>query len=401
MSPDRPSIDERLAAFERANRPPAAAPTVASPAYGPAGGSVVAYTSPPLTWKQMGKFFLGVALLLVVSIGGWRFLRVSLQIGKLKSPDSAIRVKAASELGRFKSSRAVDPLIAALNDTDPGVQKGAAKALGQIGDLRALEPLHAAMKGAKDYDEVRTACAEAMGSLGPSALEPLMADFKDKDLGGAAESGLVQLGAPAVDSLIATLSDADPALREQAAEMLGEIKDPRAVPPLIAALKDNTPPAKAPAELDASGVPLPHASEGALLRQYSAKALGEIKDSRADQPLIAALKDSDGNVRLAAAKALGEMDDTQSVTFLLSALNSRNTEVIAGAFRFFIQRGVPGSEDALIEALNKSGDQYMAEDMINSGNTKLHDAASEWASAHNYEITYMAGGGSTSWGGKK
>ena len=75
MSPDRPSIDERLAAFERANRPPAAAPTVASPAYGPAGGSVVAYTSPPLTWKQMGKFFLGVALLLVVSIGGWRFLR--------------------------------------------------------------------------------------------------------------------------------------------------------------------------------------------------------------------------------------------------------------------------------------------------------------------------------------
>jgi len=401
MSPDRPSVYERLAEIERANRPPAAAPTVASPAHGPAGGSVVAYTSPPLTWKQMGKFFLGVALLLVVSIGGWRFLRVSLQIGKLKSPDAAIRVKAASELGRFKSSRAVDPLIAALNDTDPGVQKGAAKALGQIGDLRALEPLHAAMKGAKDYDEVRTACAEAMGSLGPSALEPLMADLKDKDLGGAAGSGLAQLGEPAVDSLIATLSDADPDLREQAAELLGEIKDPRAVPPLIATLKDNTPPAKAPAELDANGVPLPHASEGASLRQYSAKALGEIKDSRADQPLIDALKDSDGNVRLAAARALGEMDDTQSVTFLLSALSGHNTEVIAGAFRFFIQRGVPGSEDALIEALNKSGDQYMAEDMINSGNAKLHDAASDWASAHNFEITYMPGGGSTPWGGRK
>jgi len=70
MSPDRPSIDERLAAYERASKPPAAPSTAASPAYGPAGGSVVAYTSPPLTWKQMGKFFLGVALGLIVSIGG-------------------------------------------------------------------------------------------------------------------------------------------------------------------------------------------------------------------------------------------------------------------------------------------------------------------------------------------
>jgi HEAT repeat protein len=377
MSPDRPSIYERLAEIEQAERAARVVPIRQSSACTP--GSVVAYTSPPLTWKQVGKFFLAVTLVLVVAIGGWRFLRVSLQIGKLNSPDAAVRVKAAAELGRFRSSRAVAPLIAVLNDTDPGLQKGAAQALGQIGDLRALEPLHAALKAAKDYDEVQTACAQAMGSLGPSALEPLMADLKDKDLDAAAGSGLEQLGAPAVDPLIATLSDANPDLREQAAEILGEIKDPRAVPPLVAALEDKE----------------------SSVRKYAAAALGEIKDSRADQPLIAALKDSGSDVRQAAANALGEMDDTRSVTFLLSALNDRNTEVIAGANTFFVQRGVPGSEDALIEALNKYGDESMAEEFLNSGNQKLADAARAWASTNNYEITYTPGGGSTSWGGRK
>ena len=71
-------------------------------------------------------------------------------------------------------------------------------------------------------------------------------------------------------------------VRWDAARALGEIKDPRAVEPLSAALKD----------------------ENEYVRKAAAYALGEIKDPRAVEPLIAALKDEELHVRWAAAEAL-------------------------------------------------------------------------------------------------
>jgi HEAT repeat protein len=45
----------------------------------------------------------------------------------------------------------------------------------------------------------------------------------------------------AVEPLIAALRDTDPIARKNAADALSNIKDPRAVEPLIAALKDADP----------------------------------------------------------------------------------------------------------------------------------------------------------------
>ena len=73
-----------------------------------------------------------------------------------------------------------------------------------------------------------------------------------------------------VDSLIAALGDKG-FDRHRAAVGLGEIKDPKAVEPLILALND---------EDDNLG----------YLRECSARSLGIIKDSRAIAPLIAALE---------------------------------------------------------------------------------------------------------------
>jgi HEAT repeat protein len=70
---------------------------------------------------------------------------------------------------------------------------------------------------------------------------------------------------------------------QKAAEALGRIRDPRAVEQLIAALKD----------------------EEIGVREAAAKALGEISDPRAVEPLIAALRDKE--VREAAAKALDKL----------------------------------------------------------------------------------------------
>jgi hypothetical protein len=76
--------------------------------------------------------------------------------------------------------------------------------------------------------------------------------------------------------------------------------------------------------------------------------------------------------------------------------------VIAGAATFFVARGEPDSEDALIEALAKFGDVNMARVLLNCGNSKLEAAADRWASGHGYRITSRDSlGGGLRWGGSR
>ncbi len=52
----------------------------------------------------------------------------------------------------------------------------------------------------------------------------------------------------------------------------------------------------------------------------AAWALGEMRDPRAVEPLIAALKDKDYEVRVCAAIALGEMRDPRAVEPLIESM---------------------------------------------------------------------------------
>ena len=130
------------------------------------------------------------------------------------------RVSAATELGEMGDVRAVEPLIAALenkSETEWVVYTRAAKALAKIGDPRAVEPLIAALK----YDHAAYCAAEALGEMGDTrAIEPLV-----EALGG---SGATLRGA--------TLSESEANLRQSAAEALAKFGDARAVEPLIDAL---------------------------------------------------------------------------------------------------------------------------------------------------------------------
>jgi HEAT repeat protein len=209
----------------------------------------------------------------------------------------------------------------------------------------------------------------------------------------------------AVNPLIATLKDKDPGTRMCAVEALGKIKDPRAINPLIAALNDKG------WEIRGSGfeasnnigtIPVAYLNaavkdRGWYLREKAAEALGEI-GTLAVEPLIAALMDTDTIVRKGAAEALSNMNDPRAVSALLAAWKKGNSAVITGADFFFIQRGEPGSEDALIEALNQFGDREMAYDLLNCGNSKLEEAARAWAKSHGYQNMKIPGRGSAQWG---
>jgi hypothetical protein len=65
----------------------------------------------------------------------------------------------------------------------------------------------------------------------------------------------------------------------------------------------------------------------------------------------------------------------------------------------FVQKGAAGSEDILIEALDKAGNKNMAETFLNCGNFRLEQAAREWGSKHGYKIESASSGlGRTRWG---
>ncbi len=83
--------------------------------------------------------------------------------------------------------------------------------------------------------------------------------------------------------LIDKLHHANPVLRREAAQSLGELADSRALDPLLTILRD----------------------PDAEVRRKAATALGAFSESRAVAALIGALGDNDSSVQWAASEALG------------------------------------------------------------------------------------------------
>jgi len=125
---------------------------------------------------------------------------VRLLLVELKSPDSAGRARAAGELGRMADAAAAPALIAALRDADADVGREAATSLGVLGNATAVEPLIAVVNNRDGYfhSVVRVAAIHSLGQLRDlRAVEPLLKAIKDP---------MAEASAEAIDAL-ASLSD--------------------------------------------------------------------------------------------------------------------------------------------------------------------------------------------------
>ena len=161
-------------------------------------------------------------------------------LAALASPDGNVQTGAAAALGEIGDRRAVEPLIAVLHGPGVGesVQDAAARALGKLGDPRAMETLLAVLHDGQSA-QARKSAAESLGRLAePRATEPLLAAHSD--VGRPALAALVQIGAPAVEPLIAALHDARTDVRLTAVRALRSIGDPRAAEPLVSAIADES-----------------------------------------------------------------------------------------------------------------------------------------------------------------
>jgi HEAT repeat protein len=152
-------------------------------------------------------------------------------------------------LSESKDPRAVEALCAALSDRDTGVRESAAYALGEVKDPRAVDALIAALNeqlpsnalAAEQYENnhtVRVFAARALAEIrDPRAVGPLIAALYDSDVNAQlwAIRGLGRIkDLQAVGPLIAALKY--PSTRQEAADALIQLDDPRAVKPLSAAV---------------------------------------------------------------------------------------------------------------------------------------------------------------------
>jgi HEAT repeat protein len=307
-----------------------------------------------------------------------------LNLSRQRGADLAAVEAALARLGRC----AVAPLVEALEQ--PSVQAVAVQALGAIGDGRAVRPLlkHLRVHSARGAilrigrnavpelvavlqdpsAELRIYTADFLGEVGDrSAVAPLVALLKDRDdkvrrnvaraltklqwkPAGAAETVLfafatdkaqdaVAAGAPAVAALVALLDHEDPRLAADAAQALGRIADPTALPALVAKVRDRKSGVRAPAVRALAGFGA--AALGPLLeavadpdwqvRQEAVRGLGAVKDARAIEALIGLVRDHSPGVRVAAATTLGTLEDARAVAPLAALLDEPAHELRAAA----------------------------------------------------------------------
>jgi HEAT repeat protein len=242
-------------------------------------------------------------------------LASSFLVASLKDTDAKVRAAAAEALGQLRDPSTLESLLRGLEDEDRHVREHAVMAIASMREVSATENL--VRKLQDESFSVRAAAVDGLSYLrNPEACEALMNALNDEAFMNALNDEdsnirdrvIMALGnlqcKSAVTPLLRMLAAEEVAFRrETLIEALGWLGDARAVEPLAGMLKDER------------------------LRYSAARALREIGDPRAIKPLIAAMKGADSSLRAEAAKALGMIGHEEAVGSLTALLKDKDLHV--------------------------------------------------------------------------
>jgi HEAT repeat protein len=228
-------------------------------------------------------------------------------VARFGHPDSQ-EAQKAWEAVMAVGDPAEEELIRALEAKDPAVAEYAAGALGGKVSKGAVDPLIAALERGEGRLYV---VVWALGEIGDPRAIPVLVETlgsDDAEVSKYATRSLVKFGPAATEALLEVLDDSSPRRRRYAVRALGEIRDRRSVEPLLALGES-------------------------VDREVLLWALGRLGDPRGFSILAAAVGDRDGRIRLAAIQALRDLGDERAVPLLTAALEDEKWMVREWAAR--------------------------------------------------------------------
>ncbi|MBV9241139.1 MAG: peptidylprolyl isomerase [Acidobacteria bacterium] len=244
----------------------------------------------------------------------------------MKSPNAAIRERAALAAGRIGDDNAI-PALAVLLDKDPveSVRTMAAFALGEVESVKGADSILRSLSDRKTPNSVRARDVEAAGKIAAAnAKDPKAAtlghailnalsdeDYLKSKLDPSHSRSVVLLGLTAVlrakpkggDVTVAKfLTSGDGEVRATAANTLARLRAKNANAPLRKQLSTDVDP---------------------IARANAARALGAAEDKDALESLVnAGTKDADLRVRVSAIRSLGSLKDRKATSLLLARGNA-------------------------------------------------------------------------------
>jgi len=256
----------------------------------------------------------------------------------LKGEYFTVRSRAALALGNIGDARAIPALLPLLKDAEAEVRSAACVAIARFCDPTTFDDITTILLD-DPIIEVRQSAARALGETKhPAALPFLMEALRDSSWWFEREQAAADLlnaiknmGAVAFELLIEALGDREGTVRRYAANVLGEMGDPRAIEELGMTLYDlHMEVGKAAAEALAKfGAPavdifieaLNHPE--AAVRENAAAALSKIQDRRVVPLLLELLRDPARDVQKRALQSLAELRDPRSLPTLQEIVSNR------------------------------------------------------------------------------
>ncbi len=286
---------------------------------------------------------------------------VEVLVEALTDSDEYVRKSAVTALRRIGGPAAMEGLRQALADRSEQVVLQAVNGLRDMRDREAVEPLVRVLT--RRERSLQLAATDALVRIGSDAVVPLMEAFKDRALrrriGNQIWKILVDMGTKSIDPLLEMLTDENQYVRLTAISVLGRIGDRRVAAPLVHLFLDDPRMQEAVvttlARLEERKVLEPPGSQATdreillpkdvvdgflgrpredvtkvlteglenpspKVRRFALKSIYALFGDAALDPLVAALKDEDIDVKRLAIKIMGKMRSKRVVDPLVQLI---------------------------------------------------------------------------------
>jgi HEAT repeat protein len=309
----------------------------------------------------------------------------------------------------LKASRDFEGLADVLKKSDDDQRREAVEAIAELADPAAVGPIVGMMARLRTRAESHESGEEAIGRLGPAAVDPLVSLARQGELTAgsqlarlgeslgleplrglshdsspeareAAFGGLNELGTPDARAILAEGIESDAGRKEAlfAVRVQAGGGDPRIIRAVLSVLRESADlrdDALAvlnslarrirDGEVEAEAIPElvaatrdgdPDVRVAALAVLGSATPKGGPLDPQTADAMLAALTDENEGVRVVSARALSEVGDHRAYDALVSLLPSANEQIVAGAAKGLRDLGDPAALPAIRERIENRSD---------------------------------------------